>query len=197
MKVELRIAKIVGCRPCRRRREADPPVARHRRRDARQVFAGIKSAYDPAALVGRLTVMVANLAPRKMKFGMSEGMVLAASGGDDKTGGIYILSPDSGALPGMRKAVSAFDKKKPGSGRNSPGASSPGAWWTWSVSPFLGRHRALHPRSGRHLQNFPGNGAEAAVMIAVGGGIMVHAAGNILREMMKQPHLLDQIDDKN
>ena len=68
----------------------------------RQVFAGIKSAYDPATLIGRLTVMVANLAPRKMKFGMSEGMVLAASGADDKNGGIYILSPDSGAQPGMR-----------------------------------------------------------------------------------------------
>lgn len=65
----------------------------------RQVFAGIKSAYDPAALVGRLTVMVANLAPRKMKFGMSEGMVLAAS---DERGGPFILSPDSGAQPGMR-----------------------------------------------------------------------------------------------
>ncbi|MBA4742628.1 MAG: methionine--tRNA ligase [Azoarcus sp.] len=68
----------------------------------RQVFAGIKSAYDPATLVGRLTVMVANLAPRKMKFGMSEGMVLAASDEDDKTSGLYILSPDSGARPGMR-----------------------------------------------------------------------------------------------
>ena len=65
----------------------------------RQVFAGIKSAYDPATLVGRLTVMVANLAPRKMKFGMSEGMVLAAS---DERGGPYILSPDSGAQAGMR-----------------------------------------------------------------------------------------------
>ncbi len=68
----------------------------------RQVFAGIKSAYDPATLVGRLTVMVANLAPRKMKFGMSEGMVLAASDPEGKTGGLYILSPDSGAVPGMR-----------------------------------------------------------------------------------------------
>jgi len=68
----------------------------------RQVFAGIKSAYDPAALVGRLTVMVANLAPRKMKFGMSEGMVLAASDPEGKTGGLYILSPDSGATPGMQ-----------------------------------------------------------------------------------------------
>ena len=65
----------------------------------RQVFAGIKSAYDPATLVGRLTVMVANLAPRKMKFGMSEGMVLAAS---DERGGPFILSPDAGAQPGMR-----------------------------------------------------------------------------------------------
>ncbi len=68
----------------------------------RQVFAGIKSAYDPAALVGRLTVMVANLAPRKMKFGISEGMVLAASDPDGKSGGLYILSPDTGAAPGMR-----------------------------------------------------------------------------------------------
>ncbi len=65
----------------------------------RQVFAGIKSAYDPATLIGRLTVMVANLAPRKMKFGLSEGMVLAAS---DEQGGPFILSPDNGARPGMR-----------------------------------------------------------------------------------------------
>jgi methionyl-tRNA synthetase len=65
----------------------------------RQVFAGIKSAYAPDALVGRLTVMVANLAPRKMKFGMSEGMVLAASG---DTPGLFILAPDAGATPGMK-----------------------------------------------------------------------------------------------
>ena len=68
----------------------------------RQVFAGIKSAYDPATLVGRLTVMVANLAPRKMKFGMSEGMVLAASDTDGKSPGLFLISPDSGAQPGMR-----------------------------------------------------------------------------------------------
>ena len=68
----------------------------------RQVFAGIKSAYDPATLIGRHTVMVANLTPRKMKFGMSEGMVLAASDPDGKTGGLYILSPDAGASAGMR-----------------------------------------------------------------------------------------------
>ncbi|MDP2795624.1 MAG: methionine--tRNA ligase [Sulfurisoma sp.] len=70
--------------------------------ETRQVFAGIKSAYDPATLVGRLTVVVANLAPRKMKFGMSEGMVLAASDPEGKTAGLFLLSPDSGAQPGMR-----------------------------------------------------------------------------------------------
>ena len=67
--------------------------------ETRTVFAGIKAAYDPATLEGRLTVMVANLAPRKMKFGMSEGMVLAASG---EGPGLYLLAPDSGAAPGMK-----------------------------------------------------------------------------------------------
>ena len=67
--------------------------------ETRTVFAGIKSAYDPADLKGRMTVMVANLAPRQMKFGLSEGMVLAAS---DSRGGPFILSPDPGAEPGMR-----------------------------------------------------------------------------------------------
>jgi methionyl-tRNA synthetase len=67
--------------------------------ETRSVFAGIRSAYQPEALVGRLTVMVANLAPRKMRFGVSEGMVLAAGpGGSD----IFLLSPDTGAEPGMR-----------------------------------------------------------------------------------------------
>jgi methionyl-tRNA synthetase len=66
---------------------------------SKTVFAGIKTAYDPAQLEGRLTVVVANLAPRKMKFGVSEGMVLAASG---EGPGIYLLSPDSGARPGMK-----------------------------------------------------------------------------------------------
>ncbi|MBI5912033.1 MAG: methionine--tRNA ligase, partial [Betaproteobacteria bacterium] len=65
----------------------------------RNVFAGIRSAYDPATLEGRLTVVVANLAPRKMKFGMSEGMVLAAGPGGKE---LWILSPDTGAQPGMR-----------------------------------------------------------------------------------------------
>ena len=66
--------------------------------ETRQVFAGIKSAYAPEDLPGRLTVLVANLAPRKMRFGVSEGMILAAGDGN----GIYLLNPDSGAQPGMR-----------------------------------------------------------------------------------------------
>jgi methionyl-tRNA synthetase len=68
--------------------------------EQRTVFAGIKSAYDPEQLKGRLTVMVANLTPRKMKFGLSEGMVLAAS--DTNGGGPYLLAPDEDAQPGMR-----------------------------------------------------------------------------------------------
>ena len=67
------------------------------------MFAGIKSAYDPAQLIGRLTPMVANLAPRKMKFGLSEGMVLAASGDGP---GIFLLAPDSGAHAGNARQVS-------------------------------------------------------------------------------------------
>ena len=66
--------------------------------ETRNVFSGIRSAYAPEALEGRLTVMVANLAPRKMRFGMSEGMVLASANED----GIYLLSPDTGAEPGQR-----------------------------------------------------------------------------------------------
>ena len=69
----------------------------------RNVFSGIASAYQPEQLIDKLTVMVANLAPRKMKFGLSEGMVLAASHGDEKTNpGIYVLEPLAGAQPGMR-----------------------------------------------------------------------------------------------
>ena len=67
---------------------------------ARTVFAGIKAAYRPQDLEGKLAVLVANLAPRKMKFGLSEGMVLAASGEDSP--GIFLVSPDAGAKPGMR-----------------------------------------------------------------------------------------------
>lgn len=98
-KVDLRIAKIVNAEHVEGAEKLLKLSLDIGEEKPRQVFAGIKSAYDPASLVGRLTVMVANLAPRKMKFGMSEGMVLAAS---DERGGPYILSPDSGAQAGMR-----------------------------------------------------------------------------------------------
>jgi methionyl-tRNA synthetase len=103
MKIDLRIAKIVDAGSVEGADKLIRLSLDIGEEKPRQVFAGIKSAYDPAALIGRLTVMVANLAPRKMKFGLSEGMVLAASS-DDKSanGGLYILSPDSGATPGMR-----------------------------------------------------------------------------------------------
>ena len=97
-KVELRIARIVDAEAVA---GADKllKLTLDLGGTTKTVFAGIKSAYDPGKLKGRLTVAVANLAPRKMKFGVSEGMVLAASGDGP---GIYLLSPDSGAEPGMR-----------------------------------------------------------------------------------------------
>ena len=98
-KVDLRIAKIVNAEHVEGAEKLLKLTLDIGEASTRQVFAGIKSAYDPATLVGRLTVMVANLAPRKMKFGMSDGMVLAAS---DESGGPFILSPDAGAQLGMR-----------------------------------------------------------------------------------------------
>ncbi len=98
-KVDLRIAKIVDAQHVEGAEKLLQLTLDIGEEKTRNVFAGIKSAYDPASLKGRLTVMVANLAPRKMKFGLSEGMVLAAS---DDRGGPFILSPDSGAQPGMR-----------------------------------------------------------------------------------------------
>ena len=98
MKVDLRIARIVHAEPVE---GADKLLALSLDLgdQQRNVFAGIKSAYDPATLVGRHVIVVANLAPRKMRFGVSEGMVLAAGpGGED----IFLLSPDEGAKPGMR-----------------------------------------------------------------------------------------------
>lgn len=102
-KVDLRIARIVDCVAVDGsdkllRLTLDAGEGRHR-----QVFSGIKSCYAPADLVDKLTVLVANLAPRKMRFGISEGMVLAASHDDDTVdSGIYILEPWPGAQPGMR-----------------------------------------------------------------------------------------------
>ena len=96
-KIDLRIAKIINAEQVEGA-EKLLKLTLDIGSETRTVFAGIKSAYAPETLIGRLTVMVANLAPRKMKFGLSEGMVLAAGDG----GGIYLLAPDSGAQPGMR-----------------------------------------------------------------------------------------------
>jgi methionyl-tRNA synthetase len=98
-KVDLRVAKIVNAEHVEGAEKLLKLTLDIGEEQPRTVFAGIKSAYDPEKLKGRLTVMVANLAPRKMKFGMSEGMVLAASG---ETPGLFLLSPDDGAQPGMR-----------------------------------------------------------------------------------------------
>jgi methionyl-tRNA synthetase len=99
-KIDLRVAKIINAEAVPEAEKLlkltlDIGEGRHR-----QVFAGIKSAYQPEALIGKFTVMVANLAPRKMRFGISEGMVLAAK--DPKAPGLYILEPHEGATPGMR-----------------------------------------------------------------------------------------------
>jgi methionyl-tRNA synthetase len=102
-KVDLRLAKIVNAEHVEGsdkllRLTLDVGEGRHR-----NVFSGIKSAYKPEDLVGKMTVMVANLAPRKMKFGVSEGMVLAASHADEKAHpGLYVLEPWPGAVPGLR-----------------------------------------------------------------------------------------------
>jgi methionyl-tRNA synthetase len=109
VKVDLRVARIVSCEVVAGSTKLlrvmldlgeidDAGLPRHR-----QVFSGIQSAYRPEQLVGKLTVVVANLAPRKMKFGISEGMVLAASHADEaQQPGIHVLEPWPGAQPGMR-----------------------------------------------------------------------------------------------
>ena len=108
-RIDLRIAKIVNCQAVdgstkllRLTLDVGEGLDPQGNPILRNVFSGIASAFQPAALIGKHTVMVANLAPRKMKFGVSEGMVLAASAAVDKAGGIYLLDPSPGALPGMR-----------------------------------------------------------------------------------------------
>ena len=101
-KLDLRVAKVVRCEEVEGstkllRLTLDVGEGR-----TRNVFSGVKSAYAPKDLEGRLVVMIANLAPRKMRFGVSEGMVLCASDAADKSLGLFMLSPDSGAQPGMR-----------------------------------------------------------------------------------------------
>ncbi len=102
-KIDLRIAKIVNCEAVEGSTKLLRLTLDVGEAQTRNVFSGIASAYRPEDLVGKLTVMVANLAPRKMKFGVSEGMVLAASHADEKAQpGIHVLNPWPGATPGMR-----------------------------------------------------------------------------------------------
>ncbi|MES3013855.1 MAG: methionine--tRNA ligase subunit beta, partial [Pseudomonadota bacterium] len=106
-KIDLRIAKIENCELVEGSTKLLRLTLDVGEGKTRNVFSGIRSAYRPEDLIGKFTVMVANLAPRKMKFGVSEGMVLAASHADADTPrsaepGIYILEPWPGALPGMR-----------------------------------------------------------------------------------------------
>ena len=102
-KIDLRIAKIVNCEAVAGSTKLLRLTLDVGEGKMRNVFSGIASAYQPADLIGKLTVMVANLAPRKMKFGISEGMVLAAGHGNEKAQpGIYVLEPTAGAQPGLR-----------------------------------------------------------------------------------------------
>ncbi len=98
-KVDLRIAKIVKAAHVEGADKLLQLTLDIGEEKTRNVFAGLKSAYSPEQLEGKLTVMVANLAPRKMRFGLSEGMVLAAGPGDKE---LWILEPHEGARPGMR-----------------------------------------------------------------------------------------------
>ena len=102
-KIDLRIAKIVNCEAVEGSTKLLRLTLDVGEGKMRNVFSGIASAYKPEDLIGKLTVLVANLAPRKMKFGISEGMVLAASHADQKANpGLYVLEPFAGAQPGMR-----------------------------------------------------------------------------------------------
>ncbi len=99
-KIDMRVARIVNAEAIPEAKKLLKLTLSLGGESRRTVFAGIKSAYEPAALIGRLVVVVANLAPRQMKFGLSEGMIVCASGGD--TDGIFAVAPDTGATPGMR-----------------------------------------------------------------------------------------------
>ena len=98
-KVDLRVARVLNAETIPDARKLLKLTLSLGGEEQRTVFAGIKAAYDPEKLVGRLVVCVANLAPRKMKFGTSEGMVVAAGPGGEE---VFLLSPDGGAQPGQR-----------------------------------------------------------------------------------------------
>ena len=101
-KMDLRVAKVIKCQKVEGSTKLLQFTLDVGEGKTRNVFSGIQSAYKPEDLEGRLIIMIANLAPRKMRFGVSEGMILSASDADDKGLGLFVLSPDSCAVPGMR-----------------------------------------------------------------------------------------------
>ncbi|WP_277343072.1 methionine--tRNA ligase [Sutterella wadsworthensis] len=101
-KMDLRVAKVIKCQKVEGSTKLLQFTLDVGEGKTRNVFSGIQSAYKPEDLEGRLIIMIANLVPRKMRFGVSEGMILSASDADDKGLGLFVLSPDSGAVPGMR-----------------------------------------------------------------------------------------------
>ena len=101
-KMDLRVAKVIKCQKVEGSTKLLQFTLDVGEGKTRNVFSGIQSAYKPEDLEGRLIIMIANLAPRKMRCGVSEGMILSASDADDKGLGLFVLSPDSGAVPGMR-----------------------------------------------------------------------------------------------
>ena len=101
-KMDLRVAKVIKCQKVEGSTKLLQFTLDVGEGKTRNVFSGIQSAYKPEDLEGRLIIMIANLAPWKMRFGVSEGMILSASDADDKGLGLFVLSPDSGAVPGMR-----------------------------------------------------------------------------------------------
>jgi methionyl-tRNA synthetase len=99
MKIDLRVARVVKAEHVEEANKLLKLTLSLGGNETRQVFAGIKQAYDPADLEGRLVIMVANLATRKMRFGLSEGMIAAAGPGGEE---VFMLAIDEGALPGQR-----------------------------------------------------------------------------------------------
>eukprot|EP01042_Synura_sphagnicola_P036234 gene36234-46359_t len=153
-KIDLRIAKIVNCEAVEGSTKLLRLTLDAGEGKTRNVFSGIASAYKPEELVGKLTVMVANLAPRKMKFGISEGMVLAASAKDEKTKpGIYVLNPWPGAEPGMRAYCMTLLVREATPADAALIAELTRNCWAGKIAPSSSGHHEASQRVTDDLQN--------------------------------------------